>query len=492
MAKIHKYQIDLVETHQRYVSITIIVVFLLLSCWYLNSPGLNFDECLGAAPAVNFLVGSKTEPMQINPSIIHIFGQPLPVMIMPYIGPIKTLLHIPFYALFGISVVTTRLAPVICVALAIFIFYFAIRRLDGERTAFLSCLLMAVHPAMTIYATRDITPVAFAILMLAAIFYFLSRWLERPKLVYLFLLSFCCGLGVSHKVDFLFLAVGLAISMAAIYKIKPTPKETLFVLLAFGLGALPIIIFSLLTGFMTLSTAKTEFNVSNMPFAFLTRLFQLGDLFSTRPIITYFTGDNSWFPIIIGLTVVVVVISYFFPSGDVSPIRLYLSHFNSFIILSMGLFVMLSSLTQFSLQFHHLLAITPLACIFLAKSKWQKLTIIIAFLLAEASVELNSDLKKTGGVGIWSSTINKLNADLLQQQRRIGDTSVSVNLRSHGFTNSLIVLSKGRLNMRRVYAGEEPDPNGFNLYRPGIKYNTDNVVKIYHDSQPRVFAVLTD
>lgn len=212
----------------------IIALFLTLSCWYLNLPGLNFDECLGAAPAVKFLYGSNCEPMQIDPSVIHIFGRPLPVMIMPYISGLKTLLHIPFYATFGVSTVSTRLMPVTLVALSIWIFYLTVKRAKDARTATLSSLLFAVHPVTVFYMTRDITPVAIAVLCLSIIFYGLYRWKDDRKNVHLTIIAFFSGLGVSHKVDFIWMLLSLLPAFLMVYQIKPKLKEILLFLAVFS------------------------------------------------------------------------------------------------------------------------------------------------------------------------------------------------------------------------------------------------------------------
>ena len=117
----------------------------------------------------------------------------------------------------------------------------------------------------------------------------------------------------------------------------------------------------------------------------------------------------------------------------------------------------------------------------MADTKLKSAVLLLTVVFMLTSININYDLKKTGGVGVWSSAINDLNSELM-------NSTGTINLRVHAFTESLIVLSKGKLKMRRVYAGEESYLNGFDLYRdlqPGRKPK-----EIFFDSQQNIFAVL--
>jgi hypothetical protein len=456
--------------NEKSVIIFILGIFLCLSCWYLELPGLNFDECLGAAPAVKFLYGSNTEPMQIDPSVIHIFGRPLPVMIMPYISGLKTLLHIPFYAIFGVSTVSTRLMPVTFVVISIWFFYLVVKKAKDARTATLSSLLFAVHPVTVFYMTRDITPVAISVLCLSVIFYSLHRWKDDRQNVYLTIIAFFSGLGVSHKADFIWMLLSLIPSFLMVYQIKPKLKEILLFAAGFAVGALPMIVFNFATGFMTFKIAGEKFVFWNMPSAFMLRIIQLGQLYGGGFVGNYFTGV---FPLI-SITAAIIMVYLLF-HADID------SKLSQVLVYTIGIFVLLSSFTQFSLQIHHLLVLVPLICVLMADTKQKSAAILLAVVFMLTSVSIDYDLKETKGVGVWSSTINELNHDLLEGGK-------IVNLRTHAFTGSLIALSKGKLKMRRVYAGEEPDSSELNLYR---EIQQDKIIKVYRDSRNEVIAVLT-
>lgn len=231
-----------------------------------------------------------------------------------------------------------------------------------------------------------------------------------------------------------------------------------------------MIVFNLSTNFMTLRMAGENFVFWNMPSAFVLRVMQLGTLFSGGFVGNYFTGI---FPLISITAAIIMFYLLFYVNID--------SKLSQVLIYTIGIFLLLSSFTQFSLRIHHLLVLVPLICVLMADTKLRSAILLLSVVFMLTSISINYDLKKTGGVGVWSSTINDLNHDLMNS---IGTT----NLRVHAFTESLIVLSKGKLKMRRVYAGEEPYLNGFDLYRdlqPGKR-----PVKIYFDSQQNIFAAL--
>jgi hypothetical protein len=421
----------------------LIGLFLLLSCLYLNLPGLNFDECLGAAPAVAFLEGSGIEPMQINPSIIQVFGRPLPLMVMTYIGPVKTILHILAYSVLGISVVATRLVPVLCVLGFLFVLTTVVDQQTGVGDRTLA--LLAVHPAVTIYLTRDVAPAAFAVLALSVVLWGFFKYKDTKKFKFLVLSALFSGFGVSHKADFVWVALSLMLAFL-IYRVRLSIGQMMQLTGVFLLGAAPIVAFNLVTWGLT-GQQLHSFILSDMPEAVLTRFKQFFDLLSTDWMSSYFTGTptNRFFQLFC-YTLVLFGSIFVRPKTD----------FQKFIGLTILTYIFLCSLTQFALHIHHLLVVIPLGLTYLSLH-FSKMVITVLFLaFLTSSVWINYNLKQTGGSGIWSSSIYLIADDLKHHK--------GVNLCSHRYTGSLIVLSKGKLQGRRVYRGEEPDSTFINLY----------------------------
>lgn len=422
----------------------LIGLFLLLSCWYLNLPGLNFDECIGAAPAVAFLEGSGIEPMQINPSIIQVFGRPLPLMVMTYIGPVKTILHILTYSVFGISAGTTRLLPVLCVLGALFVLMTVVNQQTGVGDRTLA--LLAVHPAVTIYLTRDVAPAAFAVLALSVVLWGFFKYRDTGKFKFFILSALFSGFGVSHKVDFIWVVFSLTLAAFLIYRIRLSISQMWRLTGVFLLGAAPIVAFNLATWGLT-GQQFYSFSLLAVPEAVLARFKQFFELLSADWLSSYFTGTptNRFFQFFCYILIL-------FGSIFVRP----KTDFQKFIGLTILTYIFLCSLTQFALHIHHLLVVIPLGLIYLSLhfSKTVVTALFLAFLVS--SVWLNYNLKQTGGTGIWSSSIYQIADDLKQYK--------GVNLYSYQYTGSLIVLSKGKLQGRRVYQGEKFDSTFINLY----------------------------
>lgn len=429
-------------------------LFLTQSLWHIELPGLQYDECLGAAPAVAFLNGSKTPPMQIEPSIIHIFGRPLPVMIMPYIGCIKTILHITVYSIFGISVLTTRLLPVILVCLSLLFWYLILLRKTSKQSATLAVSLMSIHPVFVFYLTRDVAPAAFAVLCQTVVLYFIF---SDNKYRYLYA-AFFAGLGVSHKVDFLWNIVACFAAFWIIYRPKLDLRKTVLAGSLFCLGALPIILFNLATLGLTGKISVSSFEISNVFASLITRTIQTFELASGGFILNYLTGihlNAGIYRLIAGGMIALIFSSIKLP-------------FTRFIALWSVFLLVFTSTSQFALHIHHTIILVPLivvlVCLELTTVKKLGISIVAASFIF-SSIKINYELQKTGGTGAWSDTTYLIAEDLKSHK--------GINLMNWGFTNNLIVLSKGQLEMKRYYSDRSFDSTFTTLTKDsldGVQY----------------------
>lgn len=483
------------------------LLFLLAACWRLSLPGLQYDECLAAAPAVNFVRGTENaEPMQIRPSVIRPFGRPLPVMVMPYIGPVKPLLHAPLFAVFGISTVTVRWLPLLAGLASLGLTWWIGRRLATKAVADLTVVLLALDPSWVYYLTRDVGPAALAVTFkLSAVATGILWWRSRRHRD-LVATAFFLGLGVSHKVDFLWVVAALVVPwlMLAGSELrsrfagrKPWGSMALAAL-GFGVGAAPVVAFNLATAGATfgpflerlLLSERGSFLAGFLP-SLGTRLEQVagllnGDLvhrlFFRAPLdpVPLPAGDAAlWLvPVLVPALATASLVGVTFLSRRVDA-RLGTFRLGPALGLHVAILLVASCFSPTALNPHHLLTLYPalhLAMALAAVSaapvagsrRWSSVRVGVlvgVVLLVNASNlaavrSIDRGLQETGGVGFWSDTIVELAEDLDARGE-------PVTVMDWGFTNNLIVLTEGRLSLEPAYRElwrQAPVPKRFEPY----------------------------
>ena len=91
---------------------------------------------------------------------IRLFHHDLPLLLMSYLGTLKTLIYKPIFEWFGASALTTRLPVVLAGAASVWLFYLLLRRVSGERTACIGCSLLAADSLYLLTTCFDWGPVA--------------------------------------------------------------------------------------------------------------------------------------------------------------------------------------------------------------------------------------------------------------------------------------------------------------------------------------------
>lgn len=452
------------------ISIAAVLVYLIACTWHLSLPGLQYDESIFAAQAVNFIRGtSNAEPLQITPSVIHLFGRPLPVMTMSYIGPVKTLLHIPIFALFGISATTVRLAPILVMLCCFPLMLYLCKQLFNSTVAFTAVALIALDPSFVFYLTRDFTPAALQVFLKLVALVFFTLWWKRTTMWFFFAGMFSLGVGVLHRVDFLWVVGGIALAAGLTLRKglrrRMTLKTTAGGFLAFCIGALPMIVFNIVTGGFTFAPHLQKVSGELLEFSMINflgvRVKQLLTMLNGEHLARLFTGES------IETGVVMIVVPAIFGITTVGTIWLLLAKkLNGLRTATIGLWIFILSVLVVScfsptvLAERHLLVLYPMihvsVAVFLAAiiaafplarkihvEKGGILVILLANFIAVSSI--NSRLETTGGVDSWSDAIYDL-SDYLEQKAK------PVAAMDWGFTNNLIVLTKGTLAIDRVYA----------------------------------------
>lgn len=204
-------------------------IFAFVAAFDIRTPGLYYDEAL----FVNSASGGVTDLFVYK----RIAG--IPVMLMPYIGALKSWLYVPIFKLFGIDLFTIRLPAVLLGALALGLTWRYVQQQFGAMAAAFFLFMAAVEPGTVFHSRLDWGPTALMMVFRAGLLLSLTNWFVTEKKRYLLWALICAGLGVFDKLNFVWIVTSCFAAGLLVY-----PERFLFgraikvkkVLIWLGLG----------------------------------------------------------------------------------------------------------------------------------------------------------------------------------------------------------------------------------------------------------------
>jgi 4-amino-4-deoxy-L-arabinose transferase-like glycosyltransferase len=192
----------------------------------------------------------------------------LPLMLMNYLGTLKSWLYRPVFLLLGARVETLRIPVLLAGAASIWLFYRLMRRVAGERAALIGCGLLSADAIYLLATCFDWGPVAFQHLLVVGGALALARfWQDRNELA-LAAGFFLFGLALWDKAVAIWLLSGLGI--AAVVTMprqifdRMTARRLAVAVLALALGAMPLIAYNVRSGLGTFRGTAT-FDANDIP-----------------------------------------------------------------------------------------------------------------------------------------------------------------------------------------------------------------------------------
>ena len=214
-------------------------LFLLLGAAFIPYAGIYDDEVIFANPWYLFNSREVT---------IGLFHRRIALMILSYLGTLKTLLYIPILTLFGPNVWSLRLPMVLIGAITVFIFFRLVQRTTGLASAVLGTFLLASDPSFVLTNTFDWGPVALEHFLLVTGAFFLVKFAQESGRWNLFCGFFLFGLALWNKAIFVWALAGLFCAAVAVLwpEIRRLFKPSTAALgcAAFLIGALPLVIYN--------------------------------------------------------------------------------------------------------------------------------------------------------------------------------------------------------------------------------------------------------
>jgi 4-amino-4-deoxy-L-arabinose transferase-like glycosyltransferase len=221
-------------------------LFLLLSAIMIPYAGIQDDEALFTTPL--YLHISK----EFRVRILH---HDVFLMVMSYMGTLKTVILAPIFFFWGVNRWSLRLPVAVIGAATVFVFYFLAERAAGRWAACLAAFLLATDPVFLLTNTFDWGPVAIEHVLLVTACWSLLAFsrdsvtgyphLGRNSLILGFL---CLGLALWNKAIFVWALAGLSVAVVVVFPSTVrhllTRRRIWPALAALVIGALPLVIYN--------------------------------------------------------------------------------------------------------------------------------------------------------------------------------------------------------------------------------------------------------
>jgi 4-amino-4-deoxy-L-arabinose transferase-like glycosyltransferase len=222
------------------------LVFVLTGCLWISDPGIQNDEALFAA-------GIYT-PRAIAYSV-SLFGYTIPLMLMGYVGALKSWIYAGVFVFVEPSPVSLRVPAVLAGAAAICLFYLLLRRTAPRTVAVTACALLATDTTFLMTTRLDWGPVALQHVLLLGGVLLITNYHQTGSVAALTAGFFVFGLGLWDKALFLW---PLGALLAATLIVFPRelirtlrPRNVAFALAAFVAGSLPLVAYNIKRDFET-------------------------------------------------------------------------------------------------------------------------------------------------------------------------------------------------------------------------------------------------
>ncbi|HEY2797153.1 MAG TPA: hypothetical protein VGK26_04630 [Thermoanaerobaculia bacterium] len=423
--------------------------------------GYEMDEALYVESAVHLLRGGDSPPPFVHEpaSWTRVAGRPWPLMIIPYVGATKAYVALPLFAVFGIGAEVARFTGVALAGLGIAGLSVLVAETAGLLPAFLTGILLAIHPSyldLTVFDNGGTAVWMGAVGLLALA---LTRHLRRGSPASAFLLGLAAGLSVWARLNVLWLLAAAIVAGAIVFGRRVLPRSgtprVLACLAAGGLlGSSPLLWYELASRLGTLRYMRSA-RLPLTPALAWTRLRGAAEVMvADREQRTVWGGPPVETPqILLGAALLLlVVVAAFVPAGSSAEGRSDRASWRRWFAWTALLLLPILAASRLNVTQHHIAAVLPLAlaalailCAELAGRVRALVPVLAIGAAALAAVFLAWDvriargLRESGGVRAFSSALD--DAARVLAARRIPPARLKIV--NWGLQNNLYVVSGG-------------------------------------------------
>jgi hypothetical protein len=458
------------------------IYFLLWGVLFTPRLGVQNDEALFASP----LYAPKDWFYRIR-----LFHSDIPLLLMSYLGTLKTLLYRFLLRWFGVSPASVRVPMLLAGAGSVWLFWLLLRRLAGERAAWIGCALLATDSMYLLTTCYDWGPVALQHLLIIAAMLLAARFHQEGRETFLFCAFLLAGLAVWDKALALWMLSGILIAGVLVlgrgFVAGMNFRKCGIAIAGFCLGASPFLIYNVTHGFATLrENAGRDF--SDIP----GRARQLRNTLNGQGMFGWLTEEDAGTPnphapsdgierlsdemssladhprhslMVYGLLLALVVA----PLARGPGLRILL-----FGVAAMALaWIQMATTANAGGSVHHIILLWPLPAMIVAVSLAAAsrrlgrvglpavvaITAILAGSQMLVTNEYYAQIVRNGGTVTWSHAVYKLSGLLKTTPVK------TVSCVDWGIMDTLRLLNRGRLPLR--WGGDETEASLPGLVGPG-------------------------
>jgi hypothetical protein len=266
-----------------FLVLALCAAFVALGWPFLKRMGIEADEALVG----NGLFGRVAAWYSWR-----VFGHEIPVMLLSYLGALKTWFYAPIFAIWDPSAISVRLPTAVLGAVTIALFWRLLEDVCGRSAAWVGAILLATDTSFLLLTTIDFGPVALQLFLKTAALVLFVRW-HRDRRTTLFALAwFLVGLAFWDKAVFAWIAAGLAAGALAtiprMVRAAIRPRLAAVATVAFCAGAFPLIVYNIAR---PLDTIRSNAKVSS--FGLLPKLGIVRDTMDACIFAGFYTASDT-------------------------------------------------------------------------------------------------------------------------------------------------------------------------------------------------------
>jgi hypothetical protein len=236
------------------------LLFFCIGLAFLPLAGIQDDEVLFATAVFHLPTSTVFDA--------HVFHREIPLMLLSYLGALKSWIYFPILDRIRPSYLTIRLPMLLAGTVTIWLFTWFLERAHGRRVAWVGGLLLATDTVYLLTTCFDWGPVALQHLLALAGMALLLKFTSTGKRSTLFWGFFWFGLALWDKALFIWLFSGLAVATVIVFPrelwLRCTPKNLGLAVAGLLLGALPLVAYNVASNFDTFRS-NSSFLLSQFP-----------------------------------------------------------------------------------------------------------------------------------------------------------------------------------------------------------------------------------
>ena len=182
--------------------------FLIWGALIIPYPGVQNDEAL---------FGEVLYKPISALSFFNMFGNRIPIMLMTYLGCLKSWIYKPLFHLWPPSVMSIRIPMLLVGAVTIWLFWLFTKRTVGDRAATISTILLATDSTFLLTTCFDWGPVALQHLLMTAGVLALTSFYQTRSEKMLALAFFLFGFGLWDKALFSWTLGGFGVATLIVF-----------------------------------------------------------------------------------------------------------------------------------------------------------------------------------------------------------------------------------------------------------------------------------